>query len=268
MADDEDWEQQDKDKLKEWESKLTARFDGDIAKDVIKALKETYESIEDIEQTEEPQEDSTIDEKIEQSCVLDEIINDTKNKYKSDLFKEEVNLADEETKKKIIALWKFFWYTLIKDEPESDLHVTTPDDINWNVNDNEIKEAHDYMNTQCPGGGFLAAQENKNMFTAIAVGQKNNIDLLSLIMDVYELAHIDEIINKRRKFRDQESWAMKCKFFTDQNNTKNANIIRRAIPEFTKRISGGGPADMVVNKIEDDINVYISYVMMMNEVFN
>ena len=87
------------------------------------------------------------------------------------------------------------------------------DDIDWEVDEDELKRAHEYMNRQCPGGGFLAAQENKNMFKAIAVGQKNNIDLLSLIMDVYELAHIDEIMNNRRKFRDQESWAMKCEFF-------------------------------------------------------
>ena len=56
--------------------------------------------------------------------------------------------------------------------------------------------------------------------------------------------------------------------FFKKYKKKNADVIRRAIPEFKKRISGGGPADMVVNKIEDDINVYISYVMMMNQVKN
>jgi len=36
--------------------------------------------------------------------------------------------------------------------------------------------------------------------------------------------------------------------------------------EFNKRIAGGGPAEMIMNPIQDDINVYIGYTMMMSKI--
>eukprot|EP01084_Bolivina_argentea_P042384 78148_1 len=142
--------------------------------------------------------------------------------------------------------------------------VLLPEDMEWDCDEKDIKEAQEFMNAQCPGGGFVTSAENKNLFKTIAIGRKNHIELLNIIITIYELAHVQEIIDAKRDFNCTDSWTAQCRFFA--KNKKEGNILRRSIPEFKKRISGGGPRGFIVNRIEDDINVYIEYVLLMNTV--
>jgi len=149
-----------------------------------------------------------------------------------------------------------------------------PADLDWNVSKKDVNSAQKYMHEQCPGGGgghnsnvggvFAHADENRALYRTVAVGRKNEIELLSLIMEIYELSHIDNIVRKERKFKDPSQWKADCKFFN--KNKKPGDMLIRAILEFNKRIAGGGPAELIMNPIQDDINVYVGYTMMLSRI--
>ena len=142
--------------------------------------------------------------------------------------------------------------------------------MDWNVDPKAVKAAQEYMHLQCPGGGgnggsvFAFADENRALYRTVAVGRKNEIELLSLIMEIYELSRIDNIVRKTRKFKDPSQWKADCKFLA--KNKKPGSMLVRAILEYNKRIACGGPSELVMNPIQDGINVYIGYTMMMSTV--
>ena len=43
-------------------------------------------------------------------------------------------------------------------------------------------------------------------------------------------------------------------------------MIRRAVSEFKHRLTGPGVSSLITNRIEDDINVYIQYILTLNTI--
>jgi len=145
----------------------------------------------------------------------------------------------------------------------------TPADIEWDISQEDIESAQQWIESLCHGGKFPLS-ENTNMYKTVAVGRKNQIELLTLMMDIYELARVDELVTPRankRGFANNNitAWAAK----TELRNTfshDHTKTLQNAIAEYTKRISGGGPSQMVAHPIEDDINVYIEYTLLMSSI--
>ncbi len=121
---------------------------------------------------------------------------------------------------------------------------------------------------QCPNAGFQDSGKNANLLKTIAVGSSNQIGLISMFIDMFELSHIDQIMNNKTEFRTETEWVEKCNpFFKNYKQNINAkNIIRRAMTEFKHRLAGSGLQEMIVNKIEDNINIYIEYILQINNI--
>merc|ERR1740131_761631 len=139
----------------------------------------------------------------------------------------------------------------------------------------ERKRVARIMNDQCPSTTAMQdtflAEQNRNLMNAFAAGriEKNEpVMFVDMFVNVYELSLANQIVKTRREpdhdmdFHDERSWVDKMEFF---RNYEGARTIQEAIAEYHHRLAP--PISiMVVNKIQDDVNVYIGYTMAMNRV--
>ena len=115
------------------------------------------------------------------------------------------------------------------------------------------------MHSQCPGGVFAHKEQDRAMRRTVAVGRKNDIELLSLIIEVYELSHIHNIVHRTRTFTNESQWMRDCKYLKQLNASKSnkpGDMLIQAIREFNKRVTGGGPHQIVLNPVWRYLNVF------------
>eukprot|EP01084_Bolivina_argentea_P104518 187136_1 len=231
-----------------WISLIEDRFDNKIAKAFKITLNEMFEDvdgfIDDLELGD--WDDSAFMDELNQTASGFEDVNFCATFFKvlKAIVKGEITAQDEE-------------------------NVFLPKEVDWSAcNDKKlVDEAAKFMNIQCPNAGFQDSGKNANLLKTIAVGRSNQIPLISMFIDMFELSHIDQVINNKEEFRTETEWVEKCYFFKNyKQNIKAKDIIRRAMTEFKHRLAGSGLQQIIVNKIQDDINIYIEYILEINNI--
>ena len=202
-----------------------------------------------------------------------------------DLISDDVN-TDDHTESAIVSALgdKFSWNDSAKEsflkslriligldeDTNSNKKVVLPQEINWtNTTKSDVETAQNYINKQC-NNIFTA---DKSLIQLIAIGRKNNINIVPLLFDIYSRYRfslkMSKINNKTNKLEGPDithsTFCQKSKFLKslhqkDTQHKKIYNSLVQTLNSYQHRINPGykGPG---LNKINDDINAFIEYTL-------
>eukprot|EP01084_Bolivina_argentea_P286894 492230_1 len=121
----------------------------------------------------------------------------------------------------------------LEEESAESLGISLLDELDFKVKPEDIKKAAQYWATQCPG---FSGSNDQTMLKLIAIGMNNDIPLLSLLNDLYQIWRLELAARENKMQVSENEWVNSSKYLSSLKDKTVKQLIIAGLRSYSRRV--------------------------------